>query len=167
MPRATQFRINLTSSEKDELERLRRGYGTPQLIARRAKIVLMANGEVKGNTEISKALGVNKAKVTLWTRRWIERWDVSVRERLSDLPRSGAPGSITPEQWCRIIALACEPPEDYGRPITHWSGAELADESVRQGIVERISSSHLSKALKKRPATPSHPLLAQRQGGCA
>lgn len=149
MPRPTKFRINLTAAEELELDKLYRGHSTPQLMARRAKIVLMANGDAKSNIEIAGKLGVNKAKVTLWTCRWIDRWDVSVAERLRDLPRPGAPDTITPEQWCRIIALACEPPEDHGRPITHWSGKELADEVIKQRIVERISASHLCKMLKK------------------
>lgn len=48
MPRSAQFRINLTAAERLELQWLYRGHSTPQLIARRAGIVLMANGEGMG-----------------------------------------------------------------------------------------------------------------------
>ena len=64
---------------------------------------------------------VDMADVSRWTKRWIERAAEPVEDRLSDLPRSGAPDRITPEQWCQIMALACELPEAHDRPITHWS----------------------------------------------
>jgi hypothetical protein len=47
------------------------------------------------------------------------------------------------------MALACEKPENYGRPISHWSSRELADEAVKQGIVASLSPGHLRKVLKK------------------
>src|SRR5215207_837882 len=52
-----------------------------------------------------------------------------VEEVLVDEPRSGKPATFTPEQICQIVALACEEPrEESGRPISHWSTTELADE---------------------------------------
>jgi putative transposase len=65
-------------------------------------------------------------------------------ERLSDLPRPGSPCKITPEQWCKIMAVCFTAPQEYGYPITHWSGHELVKEVVKQGIVESISVSHLN-----------------------
>jgi putative transposase len=75
--------------------------------------------------------------------------DRPVGERLQDLPRCGAPGRFTPEQLCQIVALACEKPEQYGRPITHWTNRELADEAIKQGIVESISVGYVGQLLKK------------------
>ncbi len=46
----------------------------------------------------------------------------------------------TPKQLCQIMAVACEPPGDSGRPISHWTPRELADEASKRGIVERISA---------------------------
>ena len=48
-----------------------------------------------------------------------------------------------------MIALSCEKPEDYGRPITHWTPRELAEEAIKQGIVESISASYMAALLKK------------------
>jgi putative transposase len=45
------------------------------------------------------------------------------------------------------VALACAPPERYGRPITHWSSRELAAEVLKQGIVAQLSAGHLRKFL--------------------
>lgn len=83
-------------------------------------------------------------------RRWLEQSLEPVTQRLSDSPRSGAPERITMEQWCQIIALACEPPQEYGLPITHWTHEELAAEAIKQGIVDTISSSHVGQVLKKK-----------------
>lgn len=151
MAARTRYRINLTSLERTELERLERGHTTAQHIAKRARIILMANEDGLSNQEIATRLGTTKGKVTKWTQRWIERAHEPIADRLSDLPRPGAPDTITAEQWCRILALACESPQDYGHPITHWSSRELAAEAIKQGIVGTLSEGHLRKMLKKRP----------------
>ena len=43
---------------------------------------------------------------------------------------------LTPEQICEVIALACEPPSENGRPFTHWTHAALASAAVECGIVD-------------------------------
>ncbi|WP_295399019.1 helix-turn-helix domain-containing protein [uncultured Thiocystis sp.] len=158
------YRMNLLASERTTLEALIRQQTTPQHLAKRARIILLANGEAATNRAISDPLGVIQAEVTTWTKRWIERALDPLAERLADLPRSGRPDTITPEQWCQILALACEPPEQYGRPITHWTSRELAQEAIQQGIVPRLSAGHLRKVLKKRVAATPQPVLAQCQG---
>jgi hypothetical protein len=46
----------------------------------------------------------------------------------------------TAEPLCQIVALACEEaPADSGRPTSHWTPRELADEAVKRRIVARIS----------------------------
>lgn len=52
------------------------------------------------------------------------------------------------------MALACEPPADHGRPISHWSSAELAAEAVKHGIVEQLSAGHLRKVLAQATLQP-------------
>ncbi|WP_295402127.1 helix-turn-helix domain-containing protein, partial [uncultured Thiocystis sp.] len=148
------YRINLLASERTTLEALIRQQTTPQHLAKRARIILLANGEAATNRAISDQLGVTQAQVTTWTKRWIERAMEPLADRLADWPRSGRPDTITAEQWCQILALACELPAQYGRPITHWTSRELAEEVIRQGIVERISAGHLRKALKKKDLQP-------------
>ncbi|MBN2006646.1 MAG: helix-turn-helix domain-containing protein [Anaerolineae bacterium] len=90
--------------------------------------------------------------------------DLSVEERLSDAPRPGAPCRITSDQRCRIEALACQPPEEHARPITHWSSREIAEEIIQQGIVETISPRHAARLLKRGPnQATSESLLAHKQ----
>ena len=150
MPRPTKYRINLLDSEREVLEKLIAGRSTGQQLATRARIVLLANGDWLSNQAIAEKLGIRKADVTLWTQRWLDRAGEPVEDRLADLARCGRPATIDEKQWCQIHALACEPPQEYGRPISHWSSWELAEEAVKQGIVENLSAGHLRKVLKKR-----------------
>ena len=45
--------------------------------------------------------------------------------------------------------MACEDPEDSGRPISHWTGREIADEIKKRGIVDHISPRHAARLLKR------------------
>jgi putative transposase len=82
-------------------------------------------------------------------------WDADtlsdkVVEVLEDRERSGAPSTFTAEQLCQIMAVACEKrPEECGRPVSHWTARELADEAKARGIVAGISPRHVGRFLKK------------------
>ena len=69
--------------------------------------------------------------------RWLAGQAIPLTEltagRLQDLPRAGKPSAITADQLCQITALACEKPEQSERPISHWSGREIADEIMPHG----------------------------------
>lgn len=94
------------------------------------------------------------------------REDLGVEERLADALRPGAPRHLTADQHCRIEALACQKPEDHQRPITHWTGREIAAEIIRQGIVETISPRHAARLLKRGSnQTPPEPFLAHYEAG--
>jgi len=75
------------------------------------------------------------------TRLWRNRLALSQKDvpwlSGQDAERCGAP-SFSLEQMLQLFAIACEA-EKYGRPISHWTPRELADE-VKQGIVNTISS---------------------------
>ncbi|MEA3484021.1 MAG: IS630 family transposase [Pseudomonadota bacterium] len=152
--RPSKYRIDLTSHEEAELQQLIRRHSTAQNIAKRARIILLANRDKLSNKEIAKQVHMHKCDVTRWTKRWMERVPEPVEQRLIDAPRSGAPDRITAEQWCQIMAIACEAPEDHSIPITHWTHKELAQEVVKQNIVDRISPSHLGTILKNKDLQP-------------
>ena len=50
-------------------------------------------------------------------------------------------------QILQLFAIACEKPENYGRPISHWTSRELADEVVKLGIVTSISPRHVGRLM--------------------
>jgi putative transposase len=155
--------IILSEAERSELEGLIRSHSTPQHLARRARMIVMAADGV-GVGETAEQLGVWRKGVSFWRARWLSGGSGSAAERLADAPRSGAPATITAEQTCAVVALACERPEDGGVPISHWSAGDLAREAVRRGIVTSISPRSLGRFLKRiRPQAASHPSLAHAQ----
>ena len=114
-----------------------------------------ADGE--RNAEIARELAVSVDTVRSWRMRWIALQavsleDLSVSERLTDIPRPGRPSEITAEQTCQIVALACEQPKE--RPISQWTGREIADEVIRRGILPKISPRHAARVLKKGISNP-------------
>lgn len=141
--------IMLSREEQHELERLIRSHSTPQHLARRARMIVLA-AEGVGVGETAERLGVWRKGVSTWRGRWLAAaGGTPVAERLADAPRSGAPATITPEQTCAIIALACERPDDGGVPLSHWSAGDLAREAVRRGIVSSISPRSVGRFLKR------------------
>ena len=71
----------------------------------------------------------------------------AIEEVLGDAPRSGSFGKFTAEQVTEVLAVACEPADQSGRPIDEWTGRELADELVQRGIVASISASQVNRYL--------------------
>jgi len=144
--------VNLTEAQRHALEKLEKAYSTGQQIAPRARIVLAA-GSGLNNAQIARQLSISIDTARQWRGRWLELQpipcsDLSIEERLRDLPRPGAPARISADQVCQIVALACEKPERSGRPITHWTDRELADEVKKRGIVDDISPRHAGRLLK-------------------
>ena len=80
--RTPKYKIELKKEEQEELEQLIRKQSTAQNIAKRAKIILMANDGTYKNKEIAKALGIRPEKITKWTMRWIEKPIGSAEEPL-------------------------------------------------------------------------------------
>ena len=165
MPTPKPLPVRLTEAERQGLRKLVKRHTVGQQIALRGRIVLAAD-EGKNNTHIAKEQGTTVSTVRLWRQRWLDLQpicldDLSIEERLQDLPRPGAPPRITADQVCQITALACEEPEESERPISHWTGREIADEIIRRGIVSRISPRHAARLLKRgRSQTAFDPLLA-------
>ena len=155
MGRGVRIRVKVDENEHAELDRLLRRPSSPQGLVTRARIVLHAATR-QTNKAISSALSICPTSVTRWTQRW-ERGQENkepVLSRLMDLPRSGRPSGIEPEQLCQLVALACEDPATYGRPITHWSRRELTEEAIKQGIFTSISSRHIGRLLKELELKP-------------
>ncbi|MBA2677326.1 MAG: helix-turn-helix domain-containing protein [Ktedonobacteraceae bacterium] len=143
--------LTLDEQERKGLEALIHRHSTPQQLAKRGRVVLAA-AEGKRNAEIARDFSVSIDMVRTWRGRWISLQavppsELSISERLEDIPRPGKPPEITAEQRCQIVALACEQPKE--RPISHWTGKEIAEEIMQRGIVAHISPRHAARLLKK------------------
>ena len=153
-------KIELAEEEKVALEQIVRRGTSEHRIVGRAKIILkLAAGE--NNSRIARQLEIDRSKVLLWRGRWREEWERLkeqvceakpllrvVEDMLSDKARTGAPATFSAEQIVQMIAVACEKPEDSGRPISHWTARELADEALKRRIVEQISRRSVGRFLK-------------------
>ena len=168
--------IATTEMQRKVLEQIVRSRRSSQAHALRAKVILAAR-EGKRNQRIADEQKCSRGLVRRWRERWATKQaklaeaeaDVTeagyqklVEAALSDEARSGCPNTFTAEQLCQIIAVAVQPPEAYGCPVTHWTPRELARVLVEQEIVNSISTRHVGRFLKgMRPETASVAILAQ------
>ncbi len=155
MPRLAPKPVELDNEEKQELEKILARHSTSQQVAKRAKIILLAS-QGKNHRTIAKELDISRKMARLWRERWLQlkQKDALVKERLLDAERPGSPTKFTTEQVLQLFAIACESPEKYGRPISHWTSRELAEEMVKQGIVESISTRHVGRLLSEATLKP-------------
>lgn len=176
MPGPRPQPIILTEAQHRVLIHLARRATSTQRLTRRACIVLAA-AEGYNNEQIADRLGINRETARLWRGVWLENEErlgaseeageralrQAIEEVLCDRPRSGAPPTFSAEQVCQIVALACEVPSESGRPVTHWSATELADEAIKRGIVEDISARSVGRFLKggRSQASPGASVEAQ------
>ena len=134
-------KITITESQQDILRTFSRATTAPSRLRQRASIILMAFDGLL-NEDIAERVGLTHRQVGRRRRRWAKAWsrliDIECCESRADLrraieavltdePRPGAPATFTAEQVTQILAVACEPPENSGRPITHWTVQELTE----------------------------------------
>jgi transposase len=161
-------KITITERQQEILQTFSRSVTAPSRLRQRASIIVLAFDGLL-NEEIAERVGLTHRQVGRWRRRWANAWDRlidleccesravlrrAIEAVLTDEPRPGAPGKFTPEQVTQILAVACEPPEKSGRPITHWTAQELTDEVVQRGIVASISPSQVSRYLREAALQP-------------
>jgi transposase len=161
-------KIVITEGQQAVLQQIAAASTSPVRLVQRAEIILRAFKRQE-NQAIAAAVGLDPTAVGMWRRRWAKAWPRltlvecgeshaafrrALEDVLSDAPRSGNPGKFTPEQITQILALACEPPEKSGRPITQWTQKELADEAKKRGIVASISQSQIGRYLRDAELQP-------------
>jgi transposase len=161
-------KVTITDRQQEILQILTRSVTAPSRLRQRAEIIVLAFDGLL-NEEIAQRVGLTHRQVGRWRRRWAHAWDRlidieccepraalrrAIEAVLGDEPRPGAPGKFTPEQVALILAVACEPPEKSGRPITHWTIHELTKEVVARGIVASISSAQVHRYLREAALRP-------------
>ena len=161
-------KITITERQQEILQTFSRSVIAPSRLRQRTTIIVLAFDGLR-NEEIAARVGLTRRQVGRWRRRWANAWNRlidleccesravlrrAIEAILTDEPRPGAPGKFTPEQVTQILAVACEPPEKSGRPITHWTAQELTDEVIQRGIVASISPSQVSRYLREAALQP-------------
>jgi transposase len=161
-------KVVISERQEKVLRKLSTATTVAKRLVQRSAIILLAFAGV-ANQDIASEVGLGRHQVGLWRRRWQDAFDNLIRvecsddppalrkaieDLLGDEPRPGCPGKFTAEQLTLLIALACEPPEKSGRPITHWTGKEPAEEAVARGIVDSISPSQVNRYLREAELQP-------------
>jgi transposase len=147
--RYSPFVIVLSDADRVCLERQARAYASPYGAVVRAKIVLMAADGV-ANWVIAERLGLQVSVVS----RWRKRFAGEGMGGLADRPRSGRPRVFAAGVVAQVKAIACEPPEQHGLPLSRWSSAELARQAQDEGVVALVSSSTVRRWLAEDAIKP-------------
>jgi len=162
--------IKVTEKQKVILSQMTKEHKTEQQLVKRANILLLASEGIS-NAEIKRRLGFSINTIKTWRSRWESNYKIlveieselaldtlkslrnSIKEVLSDKPRSGKPKKFSFTQEQQIMSLACDKPEHHGVMMTTWSQEMLAEVAQTEGFVESISRAQIGRILKNKPVT--------------
>ena len=158
MRRAKVVAVN--EAEGRILEQITRETRSRAGLVKRSQIIMGAASGLSITAQ-SKAMGMERNSVQKWRERWqagqarraaaLETGKLreAIEETLADAPRSGVPATFSAEQIVQIVAIACEQPEASSYPVSYWTRKEVAHESIKRGIVSRISERQVGRFLKR------------------
>jgi len=144
MPRHAPI-LQLTESQRSELQRVVRASGSSIREVFRARIVLSA-AQDHPNDEIASALETSQQSVSKWRGRFVRLGMAG----LKDAARSGRPASLPPEKVNTVLTQATQPPKARAK----WSVRSMARHAgVSKTRVQQIWSRndlkpHLSQTFK-------------------
>ena len=172
IPGPKPAKITLSRRQKRLLLLLKKKRKLPYDLYIRLSIILLAAQEFfyVSNTQIARILLICRNCVIKWRSRWVasQKFLLILEEAkcsdkilfeaieciLADKQRCGTLDKFTPEQIIQIIKLACERPCSSGRPVSHWSARELADEAIKRNIVDSISPRTVGRLLNDADLKP-------------
>src|SRR6266700_5136415 len=156
-------RVQLTARQRTCLEQIVRRQTSPQRLVRRATM-LLALETGANQCHVMRQMHLNRGTVRAWRQRWLafapklEQLEADegsdktlctmIVAALTDHPRPGTPATFTAEQIVQIVAIACADPPDSGRPVSHWTPREVAEEVRQRGIVATISTRRVGRFLQ-------------------
>lgn len=128
--------LEVDDNQRKRLSSLAVSGKTPQKIALRARIVLLA-GKGRPNHAIAQELKTSRPTVLLWRERFAQK---GVPGLLQDAPRSGRKKAVTAQQIQAVVeaTLRTTPPA-----ATHWTTRTLAKaQGLSHMTVQRIWKQH-------------------------
>jgi putative transposase len=143
-------KFELSEDELFELQKLSKARKTPQQTVVRINILLALHNK-KPLTHYAKEQNLSTRTIRLWRNKWLATSEtgLSSLQRLEDEYRSGAPSKFSEEQWCQIMAIALEKPEESQRSISHWTARELRDEAVKRKVIESMGITTMLEFFKR------------------
>jgi len=162
MPWETPSKIVLSEKQKIILIEMKMGTHVPSHFKIRAEIILHA-ADGWGNNTIEENMRISSYKVKLWRDKYSKmqpelqkieaetpnKLRKTIETILSDKQRPGHKPKFTDEQVAAIIAIACESPEKYELPFSHWTPSLLQIEVKKMGIIDDISVRQIGRFLKR------------------
>jgi len=118
-------RVEISSEDRQQLERMARSRAGERRLVERARIVLLA-GEGRPAGEIAERVGCAERTV----KTWRSRYERDGLDGLRDLPKARRPLTHGPEVRARLIALACTRPPSTAAGVRRerWTHHELAEQ---------------------------------------
>lgn len=148
-------RVELSETQRRELEAMVNAGTTQQRLVRRIKIVLTA-AEGLNNAEVAHHCGCNERTARLWRNRWLEQG----LEGLKDAPGRGRKPTYVGDEEAKVVAATLQRPA----AATHWSARRLAKElGASKSSVHRIWQRHgLQPHRQKTFKYSTDPLLEEK-----
>ncbi len=161
------IKIKLSSAQKEILKKIIKSRVARSDHRQRAKLILLFDKGLP-NRQAGPIAKINEKQAGMWRKRWLENRSIletmessrednnskfsllkkRIEQILSDKPRSGKKPKFTAEQVAKILAVACEKPEESDLPFSRWTLPLLQAEVIKRGIVDTISTSRLQVFLK-------------------
>ena len=142
-----KFRVELSQSERDQLDALLSGGRHATRKIKRAQILVAANDGLSDKV-IAGTLKVSGSTIYRTKRRFVE---ANLEGALSEEPRPGAERKLSSKQEALLAATACsKPPPGRAR----WTLELLADEMVRLTDHEELSSETVRRRLPENHLKP-------------
>ena len=147
--REPSFTIQLPAAHHQELEHWFRSTNLKHGLTRRARLLLLLHhGHTLTDAARTAGLTVRNA------RKWAKRYLVQGLQGLADKPGRGRKPVFSPTVALHLVKMACERPDKLGRSLSQWDCRELADQLVRDGVVDRISPDTVRRILDNHHLKP-------------
>src|SRR6202047_1508867 len=142
-----KFRVELSQSERDQLDALLSGGRHATRKIKRAQILVAAN-DVLSDEVIAATLKVSGSTIYRTKRRFVE---ANLEGALSEEPRPGVERKLSSKEEALLVATACsKPPPGRAR----WTLELLADEMVRLTDHDELSSETVRRRLAENHLKP-------------
>jgi len=142
-----KFCVDLSQSERDQLDALLSGGRHATRKIKRAQILLAANDGVSDEV-IAATLKVSGSTIYRTRRRFVE---ANLEGALTEEPRPGVERKLSSKEEALLVATACsKPPPGRAR----WTLELLADEMVRLTDHEELSSETVRRRLAENHLKP-------------
>ena len=148
------------AAPRRELQALARCQAAPARLVMRARMVDAVVFRSRSISDVAHGFRAARDTVRLWVQRYRLTGTVEV---LDDLPRTGRPPRLTYKDQGRVLSIACQKPQDFGRCEGRMTQQVIAEEATRQGTaVRRSSVQRILAAAEVRPHREAYYLFTRK-----